>query len=111
MRRNNAEQYDEPDLKPRGELCIVLVFKSDGGVSLIALHNGGFKLVIINGRWLPERQINMRELKHKLTISTPVQSAFDWFKNFDENYVKWHPIAHQQFKWLSDKPITKGSLF
>jgi hypothetical protein len=53
----------------------------------------------------------MRELKHQLTIAATLSVTFDWFKNLDENYIRWHPEAHQKFEWLSGKPIRRGSIF
>jgi hypothetical protein len=53
----------------------------------------------------------MRILENELDISTPVGKAFNWFKDLDKNYLKWHPPTHKNFVWLSDKPIAKGSRF
>lgn len=53
----------------------------------------------------------MRVLTNELSISAPVDEVFKWFINLDLNYFIWHPKAHEKFKWLSDKPIKKGSRF
>jgi hypothetical protein len=53
----------------------------------------------------------MRILENELNISVPVSAAFNWFKDLDKNYLKWHPPTHKNFVWLSDKPIGKGSRF
>jgi len=53
----------------------------------------------------------VRELKHKQTISVPAYVVFNWFKNLDEHYIEWHPIAHRKFEWLSEKPVGTGSRF
>ncbi len=53
----------------------------------------------------------MREITHTTTLPFSAHTVFDWFKNLDENYIKWHPVAHQNFEWLSQKPIGEGSLF
>ncbi|MCF8044198.1 MAG: hypothetical protein K9K65_16245 [Desulfarculaceae bacterium] len=53
----------------------------------------------------------MRIIEDELNISVPVSTAFNWFKDLDKNYLKWHPPTHENFVWLSDKPIGKGSRF
>lgn len=53
----------------------------------------------------------MRILENELNLSAPVSTAFNWFKDLDKNYLKWHPPTHKNFVWLSDKPIGKGSRF
>ncbi|MBU1052568.1 MAG: hypothetical protein KKC46_01925 [Proteobacteria bacterium] len=53
----------------------------------------------------------MRIINYKETIEAPVSRVFDWFMNLDENYIKWYPDSHKDFKWLSPKPIIKGSVF
>ncbi len=53
----------------------------------------------------------MRIIENELNISAPVSRAFNWFKDLDKNYFKWHPHAHKSFVWMSDKPVGKGSLF
>ncbi|MCX6224557.1 MAG: hypothetical protein NTV01_07360 [Bacteroidia bacterium] len=53
----------------------------------------------------------MREVTHTTTLPFDAHTVFDWFKNLDENYIQWHPIAHQQFEWLTQKPIGEGTLF
>jgi hypothetical protein len=53
----------------------------------------------------------MRIIENELYILAPVSTAFNWFKDLDKNYLKWHPPTHKNFNWLSDKPIGKGSRF
>lgn len=53
----------------------------------------------------------MRILENEINLSVQVSTAFTWFKDLDKNYVKWHPPTHQDFVWLSDKPIIKSSRF
>jgi hypothetical protein len=53
----------------------------------------------------------MRIIENELNISAPAGNAFNWFKDLDKNYLKWHPRAHKSFVWLSDKPIGEGSRF
>jgi hypothetical protein len=53
----------------------------------------------------------MREITHTIILPFDVHTVFGWFKNLDENYIQWHPVAHQQFKWLTEKPVGEGTRF
>ncbi len=53
----------------------------------------------------------MREVTHTTTLPFDVHTVFGWFKNLDENYIQWHPVAHQKFEWLTQKPVGEGTLF
>jgi hypothetical protein len=53
----------------------------------------------------------MRIINNELYISAPIDTVFSWFKDLDKNYFKWHPSTHQEFVWLSGKPIDKGTKF
>lgn len=53
----------------------------------------------------------MREITHTITLPFDVHTVFEWFKNLEENYIQWHPVAHQQFEWLTEKPVREGTQF
>ena len=53
----------------------------------------------------------MRILNYSHTIAVSTEQVFDWFKNLDKNYIKWHPATHKYFQWLTGKPIKKGAIF
>ncbi len=53
----------------------------------------------------------MKIIENELNLLVPINIAFNWFKDLDKNYLKWHPPTHLDFLWLSDKPIEKGSKF
>jgi hypothetical protein len=48
-------------------------------------------------------------LKHSIEINTTPKKIWDFFKNIEENYTKWHPKDHLKFKWISGKPLDLGS--
>lgn len=53
----------------------------------------------------------MREIYHQVHLNTSIEAAFDWFVQMEANYRQWHPGAHHSFKWCTDKPVQKGSVF
>jgi hypothetical protein len=48
-------------------------------------------------------------LKHSIEINTTPDKIWDFFKNIETNYQKWHPKDHIIFKWTEGKPLEVGS--
>ena len=49
-------------------------------------------------------------LKDCIQIQAPAESAFNFFQNMADNYVRWHP-DHLKFAWLEGDSVEVGSVF
>lgn len=49
-------------------------------------------------------------LQESLLIAAPPAAAFDFFRQMDSNYRRWHP-DHVSFEWLDDTRLAVGSRF
>ena len=49
-------------------------------------------------------------LQDSIRIEAPAESAFNFFNDMADNYVRWHP-DHLSFKWLEGNSVKVGSIF
>jgi len=52
----------------------------------------------------------MINISHSIEIKCSPKKVFDFFKNLDKNYRKWHPKDHVVFKLIKGKPLKVGSI-
>jgi len=50
-------------------------------------------------------------VKSSIEIDTTPEKIWDFFKNIEQNYTKWHPKDHVFFNWVKGKPLEVGSKF
>lgn len=43
-------------------------------------------------------------------INAPADKVFTFFKNIENNYLKWHP-DHVSFKWIKGEGLETGNVF